>query len=188
LHGRERTKKEMLDLAAQIDLPGFRWLAPYAESGKWYPGRFMDPLARNEPYLTRAVERCDRVVEEAGENGRLGPDKLAVLGFSQGACIAAEYALRRPGRCGAVVVFTGALMGAPDAPRHGDLKGLPIFISGSDADEWITEAATRRSAEVLAQLGASVTLRIYRGRPHIVAEEEIADAREFLKSSLNLLR
>jgi len=41
LHGRERTKKEMLDLAAQLNLDGFRWLAPYAEAGRWYPGRFM---------------------------------------------------------------------------------------------------------------------------------------------------
>src|SRR5262249_50657701 len=75
LHGRERTKAEMTDLAARFDLPGIRWLAPAADTGKWYPGRYMDTLASNEPNLTRAVERCDKVVDEASEGGRLAPDR-----------------------------------------------------------------------------------------------------------------
>jgi len=185
LHGRERTKKEMLDLAAQLNLDGFRWLAPYAEAGRWYPGRFMEPLANNEPYLTRAVDRCDRILSEAGEGGRLGPEKLAVLGFSQGACIAVEYALRRPERCRAIVAFSGCLMGPPATQWKARLNGLRVFISGSDVDEWIPENNTRETAQVLAELGADVTMRVYPGRPHIVCDEEVADAREFLLSATN---
>ena len=174
----------MLDLAARLNLGGVRWIAPYADAGKWYPRRFWDTLASNEPYLSRAVERCDEMVEEAGESGRLDPRRLAVIGFSQGACVAVEYALRHPDRCGSIVAFTGCLMGPPGTvwrPAAGKtLEGLRILLTGSDADDWVPERNTRETAQVLEQLGAEVQLRVYPGRPHIVSEEEIVEARVFL--------
>jgi len=172
-------------LASNFKLDGIRWLAPAADTGSWYPGRFFDPLAVNEPYLTEAIEQIDEVVEEAREGGRIDPCQIFLVGFSQGACLALEYALRRPGHCGALVVFTGGIFGAPDEtrtfPPHA-LAGLRVLLTGSDADEWISEASTRQTAQVLTDLGADVTLRIYHGRPHIVSEEELEEARGFIRS------
>jgi phospholipase/carboxylesterase len=175
----------MLGLAARINLPGIRWLAPAADTGKWYPNRFMEPLAANEPYLSRSIERCDRVVDEASEGGRLGPRQLVLAGFSQGACLAVEYALRHPGRCGALVVLSGCLIGPPGTEwkTSGEtLRGTRALITGSDVDEWIPERWTRETARVLSELGADVELRVYPGRPHIVADQEIDEARSFLAS------
>ncbi len=188
LHGRSRTKQEMLDLATGLEIGGTRWIAPYADNGLWYPGRFMEPLASNEPFLTRSVERCHRLVQDASEDGRLDPSRIFIVGFSQGACIAAEYALRHPGCCGAIVVFSGCLMGPPGTVWRpaGDaiLRGLHVFITGSDTDEWIPEERTREAARVLGDLGAEVDLRIYPSRPHIVSELELAEARGFLRSRM----
>jgi len=185
LHGRSRTKQEMLDLATGLDLGGTRWIAPYADSGVWYPGRFMEPIESNEPFLTHSVERCHRLVVDAGENGRLAPSQIFIVGFSQGACIAIEYALRHPGCCGAIVVFSGCLMGPPGTdwrPAEGHtLNGLRVFITGSDMDEWIPEDRSREAATVLTALGADVELRIYPSRPHIVSNMELAEARTFLE-------
>ena len=188
LHGRSRTKQEMLDLAAGLDIGGTRWIAPYADNGLWYPGRFMEPLESNEPFLTRSVERCHRLVLDASEGGRLGPHQLFLVGFSQGACVAAEYALRHPGSCAAIVVFSGCLMGPPGTdwrPADGKkLQGLKVFISGSDVDEWIPEERTRQTADVLQILGADVTMRVYPSRPHMVSNLEIAEARTFLATKV----
>ena len=188
LHGRSRTKQEMLDLATGLEIGGTRWIAPYADNGLWYPGRFMEPLASNEPFLTRSVERCHRLVSDAGEAGRLEPSQIFIVGFSQGACIAVEYALRHPGCCGAIVVFSGCLMGPPGTewrPAGGaNLRGLHVFITGSDRDEWIPEQQSRDAAHVLTELGADVDLRIYPSRPHIVSDLELAEARVFLRSRL----
>ncbi len=185
LHGRSRTKQEMLDLAAGLEIGGTRWIAPYADNGLWYPGRFMEPLESNEPFLTHSVERCHRLVLDASEGGRLGPSQIFIVGFSQGACIAIEYALRHPGCCGAIVVFSGCLMGPPGTiwrpAGGGTLQGLHVFITGSDVDEWIPEARTREAARVLADLGADVDVRIYPSRPHIVSNLELAEARAFLR-------
>jgi phospholipase/carboxylesterase len=188
LHGRSRTKQEMLDLARGLDIGGVRWIAPYADHGKWYPGRCMEPLASNEPELTRSVERCHRLVVDAGEGGRLGPEQIFIVGFSQGACVAVEYALRHPGCCGAIVVFTGCLMGPAETHWHPaggrSLQGLRVFITGSDMDEWIQEERTRETARVLEDLGAEVEMRVYPSRTHIVSNLELHEAREFLAAAL----
>lgn len=186
LHGRGKTPEEKIDLAARFgNIEGIRWVVPEAETpGSWYPGRFFDPRETNEPYLTEAVERCHEAVLEAGENGRLTPDYLVIVGFSQGASLALEYALRHPGFAGSMIVLTGGLMGVPGsdwkstAPRS--LAGMRILLTGSDVDDWIPESSTHEAANLFRDLGANVQLHIYKGRPHIVSEEEIDEARTFL--------
>jgi phospholipase/carboxylesterase len=184
LHGRGHTADEKVDLSARLGtLDGMRWLAPGADLGSWYPNRFWDSVAANEPFLTEAVERCQEAVTEAAEDGRLTPEHIAIVGFSQGACVALEYALRHPGRVGTLIVFTGGLMGEPGTKWEaaGSLQGLRVLLTGSDADDWIPEASTRATADVLGRLGADVTLRVYHGRPHIVGDEELAEARAILE-------
>src|SRR4051812_1555191 len=111
LHGRGKTPHEKIDLAMRIDAPGFRWVVPEAAGGSWYPRRCRDPLEANEPWLSEALASADAAMREASEDGRLGPEHLAIVGFSQGACLAAEYILQRGTCCGAVVIFTGAIIG-----------------------------------------------------------------------------
>jgi phospholipase/carboxylesterase len=182
----------MVALADRLALDGCRWVAPAAATGSWYPHRFVEALDANEPFLSRAIDDCDRAVDEASEHGRISLARIIVIGFSQGACLAAEYALRHPGRCGAIVMFTGALIGPPGTPWRlaqpaTTLGGLPVLLTGSDVDEWVPEARVRETASVLTALGADVRCRIYAGRDHIVSDEEIAEARDFIKqlSTLN---
>jgi predicted esterase len=181
----------MIDLADRLALDGCRWVAPAAPTGSWYPHRFMEPLDVNEPFLSRAVDTCDRAVDEASEQGRITPARIVVVGFSQGACLAAEYVLRHPGRCGAIVMFTGCLIGPLGtawrlAPPATTLGRLPVLLTGSDADEWVPEARVRETARVLTALGADVHCRIYPGRDHIVSDEEITEARGFFKQISSL--
>jgi phospholipase/carboxylesterase len=186
LHGRGKTPEEKIDLAARFgNIDGIRWVVPEAETpGSWYPGRYFDPRESNEPYLTEAVDRCHHAVLEASEYGRLTADRLVIVGFSQGASLALEYALRHPTRVGSLIVLTGGLMGVPGsdwkaiAPQS--LTGLRMLLTGSDVDEWIPEESTHEAARLFRDLGADVQLRIYRGRPHIVSDEEIDEARRFL--------
>jgi predicted esterase len=182
LHGRGLTADEKVDLAARLgDFEGMRWVAPGADIGSWYPNRFSDPVETNEPFLTDAVARCDEAVTEASDHGRLGPEHLAVIGFSQGACVALEYARRHPGRCGTVIIFTGALMGPPGSKwGMATEPWLRVLLTGSDADSWISEEATRETAQVLQRWGANLSLRIYHGRGHFVSDDEVAEARVLL--------
>lgn len=185
MHGRGRTAEEMIDLATRLDIAGTRWLAPAADGGSWYPHRFMESFALSEPFLSEAVGSVDFALSEASEAGRLQPDNLIVVGFSQGACLATEYVLRHPGRCHTLIVFTGGLIGPPGtswtALGGASLRGLRVLITGSDVDEWVPEARVRETADVLSELGADVRLRIHAGRAHEVSEEEVVEAREWLQ-------
>ena len=188
LHGRNIGAEGKVDLAARIGhLAGIRWLVPGMDIKSWYPNRYWDPVESNEPFLTQAIERCEQAVEEASEDGRLDAKRLVIAGFSQGACLALEYALRHPGRCGTMIVFTGALMGPPGSKwktSGGSLKGVRVLLTGSDADEWITEESSRETARVLEELGADVRLRVYQGRGHIVNDDEVNEARSLLEAVL----
>jgi predicted esterase len=189
LHGRGSTPEEMIRLADRLGLDSCRWIAPAAASGSWYPHRFMEPVDVNEPFLSRSLDECDRAVDEAGEQGRLSSARIIVIGFSQGACLAAAYVLRHPGRCGALVMFTGGLIGPSGtpwrpAPPATTLGGLPVLLTGSDVDEWVPEARVRETASVLTALGADVRCHIYAGRAHIVSDEEIAEARKLVDDRL----
>ena len=184
IHGRERTPEEMVDLAAGLGLSGVRWLAPTVEGGSWYPGRFFDPIAANAPYISHAFGIFDQMIDEAREGGRLHPGQIIMMGFSQGACLAVEYTVRNLGLSRTVVALTGGLFGSPGAlwpayPRP--LSRSRILLTGSDADDWVPEERVRNTAQILSGLGAEVTLRIYAGRPHVISEPEVEEARSFLQ-------
>jgi phospholipase/carboxylesterase len=180
VHGRNRTPEEMLDLSSRLNLDNIHWLAPSAGPGRsWYPGVMMDPIASNEPALTQAIARIDSAVESVGENG------VVMMGFSQGACLTIEYALRHPGRCRTLIALTGGLIGPPGTEWRGSptmLSGTRVLLTGSDVDEWIPEARARETARVLEGFGAAVDLRIYPGRSHEVSAAELQAAARFIKN------
>ena len=188
LHGRGGAPNDMLRLLRRLSLSGVRWATPGAPGGQWYPHRFMGPVEANEPFLSTAVAICDDALDEASGGGRIGPDRSVVLGFSQGACLASEYVLRHPRRCRALIMFTGGLIGPvgttwrPAGGRTASLDGLRVLITGSDADEWVPEERVRLTARVFEDLGAHVALHIYPGRPHLVSDDEIDQARTLLNT------
>jgi predicted esterase len=143
----------------------------------------MEPVERNQPWLDQALAACDDALVEASENGRLGPPQLAIVGFSQGACLTTEYVLRHPGRCGTAVIFTGGIAGpSTEHWRNGPrLDGLRVLITGSDVDDWVPEDRVRETADILTSLGADVRMRLYPGRGHVVSDEELVEARTLLQ-------
>jgi phospholipase/carboxylesterase len=90
LHGRGGGPEDMLAIAGRLDLPAWRWVAPGARGDSWYPHRFIEPVETNQPFLMNAVAECERALDEASDGNRLGPEDLAVVGFSQGACLASQ--------------------------------------------------------------------------------------------------
>jgi phospholipase/carboxylesterase len=187
IHGRYRTPEEMVYLSSRLNLEFIRWIAPAAGPDRsWYPGLFMDTLSSNEPALTYAIKQIDIALERASESGRLPPERLVIMGFSQGACLTAEYALRHPGRCRTLIVLTGGLFGPAGSQWTGSprmLEGARVLITGSDVDDWIPETRVHETAAVLESFGAEVETRIYPGRPHEVTGAELQAAAELIKKA-----
>lgn len=186
VHGRGATPESILTLADEFpgDL-GFAFVAPGASEStghprSWYPYSFLAPLADNEPGLTSGLAKIEEAVEELGAEG-IPPERIVLLGFSQGACLATEFAARHARRWGAVVALTGGLIGPQGAVRDdsGALEGTPIFLGCSDRDPHVPLWRVDESEQVLTSLGAEVEKRIYPGMAHTVVVDElewVADA------------
>lgn len=181
IHGRGADAADIINLAGEVAPPGVVILAPNAVGQTWYPFRFIEPIERNEPYLTSALALIDRLFARLAESGIL-PDRVALLGFSQGACLALEYAARNAQRYGAVVAYSGGLIGPPgmSVDYSGSMDGTPIFIGCSDVDAHIPVSRVEESAEVMTDLGADVDLRIYPGMGHTVNQDEITAVQAML--------
>lgn len=177
-HGRGGSPQDMLDLARAIGGDGVAWLAPEAMGGTWYPFSFLAPIETNEPFLSSALALLDRLVARSGQAG-LPPDRVVLAGFSQGACLSAEYAARRARRYGGLLLLSGGLIGPPGTPRKysGSLAGTPVLIGCSDVDPHIPLERVHETAGELSRLGAEVDQRIYPGLGHTVTEDEIEAAR-----------
>lgn len=174
VHGRGSTAEGILSLVAEFDHPEVAYLAPQAAGYTWYPYSFLEPLERNEPHLSAALSVLSHLV--ARVNAAAVPnERVMLLGFSQGACLALEYAARNATRYGGVVGLSGGLIGAEDTPRDypGSLDGTPVFLGCSDVDFHIPKARVDESAVVLERLGGAVTKRLYPGMGHTVNQDEI---------------
>lgn len=181
VHGRGGSADDMLVLADHLAIDGVRWRAPEAPHGTWYPQRFLAPLEQNEPWLTAALATLDGEVAACMAIG-IPPERVALVGFSQGACLALEYAVRNARRWGAVIAFTGGLIG-PDGTawnNPGTFDGTPVFLGTANPDPHVPVQRARDTATVLDRMGARVDIRIYPGMGHTINTEELQAARDLL--------
>jgi predicted esterase len=185
LHGRGQPAATMEDLAARLALPGVACVAPAAPGTSWYPGRFFEPRAANEPALSAAIGQVDAVLDDLLARGA-PPERIVLGGFSQGACLAGEVLARRPRPLGALAVLCGGLIGAEHelaAPPPGSLAGLPALVTATEEDAWVPVPRVRETAARLEAAGARVDLRVFGPAPHAVHPEEV-DALRALVDSL----
>ncbi len=183
VHGRGASAPDILGLSEHLGQTGMAFLAPQADEDVWYPARFTAPLADNEPWLTSALASIGRVVAMANAAG-VPAERVAFLGFSQGACLALEYVARNAKRYGGVIALSGGLIG-PDAAewRHtGSLAGTPVLIGCSDVDPHIPLRRVQDTAVALRAMGANVDERIYPGMGHTVNDDEITAAQALLSA------
>jgi predicted esterase len=174
LHGRGASAEDILGLASEFSVSDVAYLAPQASGATWYPLSFLAPIERNEPALSSALRTIARLLDDVQQQG-VTVDRVALMGFSQGACLALEFAARFARRYAAVAALSGGLIGPPATPRHyqGSFDGTPVFIGCSDIDPHIPLERVRESTAVLTRMGARVDERIYPGMPHTVNRDEL---------------
>lgn len=184
IHGRGATAESILTLAEEFEQPDFVYLAPQAAGFTWYPNRFLAPLASNEPWLSSALTAITEIFSQLAKAGILA-ERTMLLGFSQGACLALEFAARNAKRYAGLVGLSGGLIGPDDTPRDyaGSLADTPVFLGCSEADFHIPQERVQHTAAVLQKLGGNVTMRLYPNMEHTVNQDEI----EFVKGMMRAM-
>jgi len=181
IHGRGASAGDILTVADELELDDVAYLAPQAAGNAWYPYSFLAALADNQPGLNSALGVVASIVDDLIAQ-QIAAERIAVLGFSQGACLSLEYAARHARRYAAVIAFSGGLIGPPGAPREytGSMDGTPLFIGCSDIDPHIPLERVRESAVVFRGLSAQVDERIYPRMGHTINGDEISRVRKLL--------
>jgi predicted esterase len=182
VHGRGATAESILTLAPEFDRPEFAYLAPQAADNTWYPYGFMSPIPSNEPGISSGMAALAAVLAAIAAAG-IPAERTVLLGFSQGACLASEFAARHARRYGGIIALSGGLIGPDGTPRDyaGSLDGTPVFFGCSDVDPHIPKERVIHSAGVLRGLGGAVDARLYPGMGHTVNQDEIDAARAIMR-------
>jgi phospholipase/carboxylesterase len=184
VHGYGSDGHDLIGLAPhwQPLLPGAHFVAPHApdpvpgSSGfQWFP------IARIDPgEMHRGVESAgpilDQFLDTELQRLSLPPEKLILVGFSQGAMLSLHLGLRRAVPPAAVVGLSG-LLTAPPPPRA---DGPPIFLAHGDADTVVPPTAMLMAAVTLGAAGRAVQWHMAPGIGHGVDPETMALAGLFL--------
>ncbi len=179
IHGRGATAESILTLTKEFTENNYLYAAPQANGNTWYPYSFLSPIENNEPGLSSGLEVLDMLIKRLNDSG-IPNKEIILLGFSQGACLTLEYAARNAKRYKGVIGLSGGLIGDKiDKRRYsGSFENCTIFLGCSNIDPHIPEERVNQTAEVMEELGASVTKRIYKNMGHTINEDEI----NFIKS------
>lgn len=174
IHGRGASAEDIIGLARNLNVEGYALIAPQATNATWYPYSFLAPPTQNEPWLSSAIDLLNEVVDDLNKTG-IADNCIYFTGFSQGACLTAEYVARKARRWGGAAVFTGGLIGDRiyEGNYEGDFMSTPVFIGSSDPDPHVPVVRVRETSSVLRSMHASVTEKMYPGMGHTINQDEI---------------
>lgn len=175
LHGRGDSPQHFLRLVEEFHHHGIMYLAPAAAGKAWFPGPLDEPAESKEPWLSSAFRLVDETVAMAAD-ADVPTDRVVVVGFSQGAAVAAEYVATRPRRYGGLAVLSGGLLGPDPAgvDRDGSLAGTPVFLGAGEDDPYVSPDRIKASVEAFRALDGDVTAEVYEGLGHAIDDEEIS--------------
>ena len=181
LHGRGGTAEDILGFAAHLNVDEYALFAPEATGNSWYPLSFLALPEQNEPWLSSAINLIKELVDDIIAGG-IPADNIYFTGFSQGACLSLEFVARHAKKYGGVAAFTGGLIGNKIYQENysGDFKGTPVFIGSSDPDMHVPVERIHATTQILQNMHADVTEKIYKNMGHTINEDEIEHANRLI--------
>ncbi len=184
VHGRGASAEDILPLASHLAVNDFALLAPQATGNTWYPYSFLVPPAQNEPWLSSALSLVGEMVDDLIAEGIL-KENIYFLGFSQGACLTLEFVSRNAAKYGGVAAFSGGLIGDKIYRENyrGDFAGTPVFIGSSDPDPHIPVERVYATTDILNEMHAAATVKVYPNMGHTITQHEIDLANQLVFAS-----
>ena len=185
VHGRGAKAKGMFPLADQFAQPDFHYIAPQAQHHTWYPYSFLESKEKNQPGINSGLQLLHDLLKSVVEAG-IAKENIIILGFSQGACLATEFAARHPQKLGGIVALSGGLIGPEINPKEysGSMEHAPVFIGCSDKDPHVPQMRIDETEGVFKKLNADVNKQIFNDMGHTINEAEIKTVRGMMADIL----
>lgn len=179
LHGTGGDENDLVPLAQKLS-PGSALLSPRGDVSEHGARRFFARLAEgvfDAAEVTRRTQALADFVAAATKHYQLDPRRLAALGFSNGANVAATILLLRPELLASAVLLRPMVVLEPE--KLPDLSGKRVLVSSGSVDPIVPGDHPRRLAALLRRAGADVTLQTH-AASHGLVPGDFAAARDFL--------
>ncbi len=185
LHGWGSSGDDLIQLAPYFSrhLPDAGFFAPHApERCNANPAGFQwfsleSGLEGKGEGVALAATDIATFIDETLSRFGIGPDRLALIGFSQGAAMALEVGLARP--LAGIVAYSGALL--PSASSQGDAEVL--LVHGA-ADDVVPVENLHGALARLGPMGSKVRFSVRPNLGHSIDSEGMALAANFLRQRL----
>jgi len=191
LHGLGSNGKDLLSLAPILaaNLPNTAFISPdapfacdmvpegYEGSYQWFSLQDRDPHMILQG-VRSAQPILDSFITEQIEKYDVQPEKVVLLGFSQGTMMSLYTAPRYPAQLGGILGYSGALCGEPG------LRKMPICLIHGEADDVVPLTAYNHARGKLIGKGFRVSGHTTAGLAHSIDQAGLNAGAAFLKEML----
>lgn len=160
---------------------GYQWFTPRRDSA-YYDGVTSD--------LKSSGQLLEQFIEQATRKYQTQPSKVFLVGFSQGAMMSYEVALRHPQLVGGFAALSGHMLSVLKAELKPDpaRQKLAIFIGHGTADSLIPVQGASDAEAYLKAQGLKPQYHAYAGLSHGVNEAEVKDLAGWLERTVKSAR
>tara|TARA_Y100000768_G_scaffold138845_1_gene103405 strand:- start:347 stop:958 length:612 start_codon:yes stop_codon:yes gene_type:complete len=164
LHGWTGDEFVFEPVAKMLKIKDVKWFfprAPYkAEKKKgnsWFGGNDLDGWR-----YSKTMNGLKNLVSEIIKSG-FAAENIYVIGFSQGACLAIEYAVRMPFSIGGIIPIAGFIKFRDQVKAEMNPKSLltKVLIMHGTKDKTVAINESEKSFEILKELGYEVALKSF---------------------------
>jgi phospholipase/carboxylesterase len=192
LHGYGADGNDLIDIGRvwAPQMPDTAFVSPHAPEPcaespmgrQWFPLAGVDPAKLRDGVLT-AAPVLDAFLDAELVRHRLTDDRLALVGFSQGAMMALHVAPRRANRIAGVVGYSGLIPG-PEFLRAEMKHQPPVLLVHGDRDTVVPSLALFAAQRVLGDAGFPVEWHMRPGLAHGIDQVGLDLGVDFLKRVL----
>lgn len=192
LHGYGADGADLLGLADPLSppLPDTAFVAPDAADPcannpfgrQWFPIPWLDGSSQEDADagMARSLEDINAFIDARLSDEGLTPDRLVLLGFSQGTMMALHIAPRRDVAIAGVIGFSGRLLRPERLAAEARVKP-PVLLIHGDADPMVPFEDMGKAGDALVQAGFDVYGHVMKGTGHGIAPDGLSVALSFLR-------
>lgn len=197
LHGYGADGNDLLGLADPLapHMPDTAFFAPNAPEKcvgnpmgyQWFPIPWLDgsPEELAKQSMVQSVADVNAYLDALLEAEGLTPDRLILLGFSQGTMMSLHIAPRRDAAVAGVVGFSGRLM-EPETLSAEVVSKPPVLLIHGDQDEVVPPQSLPEAGEALQAAGFEVFAHVMEGTGHGIAPDGLSVALAFMREKLGI--
>lgn len=195
LHGYGADGADLLGLAEPLapHLPGTAFFAPNAPEPcrnnpmgfQWFPIPWLDGSSEGDARssMMRSIGLLDDFIDQVLADEGLAPERLVLVGFSQGTMMALHAAPRRDKAVAGIVGFSGRLLVPETLEVEAQVKP-PVLLIHGDQDQMVPFEEMGLAGQALQAAGFTVYGHVMEGTGHGISPDGLSVALTFVRERL----